>query len=73
MTAEEKQQIVNEVLAVMVSVGAVASVSLVTVIPAGLITSARSTVAGICSAPRMAMTCVVQEPALAAFVEPRKV
>ena len=57
----------------MVSVGATVSVSLVTVMPAGLVTSARSTVAGICSEPRMAITCVVQEPGLAAFVVPGKV
>ena len=65
--------VVNEVLAVIVSVGLMASVSFVTVMPVGLVTLFRFTVAAICSDPRMAMICVVQLPALAALVVPGKV
>ena len=65
--------VVKEVLAEIVRVGDMASVSLVTVIPLGLVTLVRSTVAAICSEPRMAMICVVQLPAFAALVLPGKV
>ena len=64
---------VNEVEAVIVKVGEVALVSLVTVMPVGLVTAVRSTVAATCSEPHMATICVVQEPAFAALVVPGKV
>ena len=65
--------VVNEALAVIVSVGAVVSPSEETVMPAGLVMLLGFTEAGICCAPRMAMTCVVHVPALAAFTVPGKV
>ena len=64
---------VNDVLAVMVSVGAVVSVFFVTVMPVGAVIAVRSTLALTCSEPHMAMTCVVQLPAFAAVVVPGKV
>ena len=63
---------VSDVLAVMVMVGAVASVSLDSVMPVGTVHSESVTVAATCSAPRIAMTCVVVLPALAAEVVPGK-
>ena len=65
--------VVNDALAVMVSVGAVPSPSEATVMPVGLVMLDTLTEAGICCAPRMAMICVVQLPALAAFTVPGKV
>ena len=68
-----KPAVVKLVLAVMVSVGDVALLSFVTVMPVGLVIEFRSTVAATCSLPLRAMICVVQLPALAAAVVPGKV
>ena len=59
-------------LAVIVSVGAVASVSLVRVIPVGTVHSESVTDAATWLAPLMAIICVVVLPALAALVVPGK-
>ena len=55
--------VANEVDAVPVSVSDVALLSLVTVMPAGLVILLRSTVAETCSLPPRVMICVVQLPA----------
>ena len=65
--------VVKEVEAAIVSVGDVVLLSLVTVMPVGLVMEFRSTVAATCSLPHMAMICVVQLPALAAVVVPGNV
>ena len=65
--------VVNEVDAVIVSVGDVALLSFVTVMPVGLVMEFRSTVAATCSLPLRAMIWVVQLPALAALIVPGKV
>ena len=65
--------VVNAVEAVIVSVGDVALLSLVTVMPVGLVTEFRSTVAATCSEPHMAIICVVQLPAMAALTVPGNV
>ena len=68
-----KPAVVKLVLAIMVSVGDVALLSFVTVMPVGLVMEFRSTFAATCSLPHMAMICVVQLPALAAVVVPGNV
>ena len=60
-------------LTATVSVGEVLSESIVTVTPAGLDTSDSTTLAGTCSAPRIATICVVTLPASAALVDPGNV